>query len=409
MTTATMPGATTSSPAALEAALIREGYRSKAYRDSGNKWTVGIGFTMIEREGALRPVEPGDVMTKAEALDYLRVKWAEHERLIPHHITRPLTQNQFDVLADMAFQFGVGFLRSGPGNTTGLREAINAGAWEKIDREIARWYYVKGERDAGVYSRALSRICQWHGLPWRWIYQALTPETIVRNAAGKIVETPFIKLDSNGEVRELVTPETALARARAFAAAAAATVPKAPETPRVPADPAPSPAPAQKPVLKVKLPPGVKIEELPPGVKIEEEAPPAPPSPKKAKRPVISISDPYEAVPVKSTPIDKLPLPGIDPEKPPKPMTDAQRFWGLFWIGFGNILQAAALRGLTFGGAPAWVTYLMVDAVRDPVILGMLTAATVALVSGLLAAPAIIRTGINRLRKGDAEATQLTY
>lgn len=403
MTTATTTGATTSSPAALEAALIREDFKAKAYKDTGGKWSVGIGFTMIEREGALRPVEPGDVMTKAEALDYLRVKWAEHERLIPHHITRPLTQNQFDVLADMAFQFGVGFLRSGAGNTTGLREAINAGAWEKIDREIARWYYVKGERDAGVYSRALSRICQWHGLPWRWIYQALTPDVIVRNAAGKIVETPFIKLDSDGEVRELVTPETALARARAFAAAAAATVPKAPETPRVPADPAPSPAP-QKPVLVVKPPPGVVLKEAP-----ASPPPPPPQPPKKTKRPVISISDPYEAVPVKSTTIDKLPLPGIDPEKPPKPMTDAQRFWGLFWIGFGNILQAAALRGLTFGGAPAWVTYLMVDAVRDPVILGMLTAATVALVSGLLAAPAIIRTGINRLRKGDAEATQLTY
>lgn len=406
MTTATMTGATASSLAALEAALVREGFESEAYLDSGDTWTVGVGFTRIVRDGVERPVRAGDTMAHYEAMQYLATEWKEHERLIAKHITRPLTQNQFDVLADMAFQFGAGFLVSGPGGTTGLRDAINQGAWERIDREIARWYFVRGERDAGVYTRALSRVCQWHGLPWRWIYKTVTPDSLERSPSGKILKTPFIELNTDGTVKEMVTPETALARARAFAAAEAASVPKAPAKPRVPAAPAPSPAPATKPVIVVKPPPGVVLEG---------EAPAPPPKsapaaePKKPSRPVISISDPYEPVDVKTVPVEKLPLPGIDPNAPPKPMTEAQRFWGLFWIGFGNVLQAAALRGLTFGFMPAWATYLLVDAVRDPVILGALTALTAAAVSGLLAAPAMIRAGIRRLRKGDAEATQLTY
>lgn len=311
MTTATT-GATKSSEAALEAALIREGFRPKAYKDSGGVWTVGIGFTRIIIDGVSRAVLPGDSITREAALEALREEWAAHERLITRHITRPLTQNQFDVLADMAVQFGAGFLISGERATTGLRDAINSGAWEKVDNEIARWFFVKGRRDAGVYTRALSRVCQWHGLPWRWLYEQTTPDTIKRDASGRIIETPFIKLDSNGAILELVTPEIALARARAYAAAAAAPVPKAPETPRVPADPAPSPRPAEKPVITVKPPPGVVIKAEDPPKPAKETAPPA--APKKAKKPVIGIAEPYEPAPVKSVPIDQLPIPGIDPK-----------------------------------------------------------------------------------------------
>lgn len=405
----TTTGATTSSPAAYDAALVREGFRDKAYKDSGGKWTVGIGFTRIDTGAGLRPVAPGDTMTRSEAIAILREEWLDHERLITRHITRPLTQNQFDVLADMAFQFGAGFLVSGAGGTTGLREAINAGVWEKIDNEICRWYYTKERRDAGVYTRALSRVCQWHGLPWRWLYEQTTPDSIKRDDTGYVIETPYIKLTSEGAVVDMVTPETALARARAYAAAEASRVPKAPEKPRVPASPAPSPPAAEKPVIVVKPPAGVVIKaEDPP----KAEPGPAPADPRPAarpKKPVIGIAEPYEPAKVKTVPLDQLPIPGIDPAQGAKAMTDAQRFWGLFWIGAGNILQAAAMRGLVIGALPSWATYLLVDALRDPIILGALTALTVALVSAAAAAPAIIKAGIRKLRKGDAEAVHLTY
>lgn len=404
--TTTQTGATTSSPAALEAAVIREGFRPKAYRDTGGVWTVGIGYTRITRDGVERPVKPGDTMTLQEAAELLREEWQEHERLILRHISRPLTQNQFDVLADMAFQFGAGFLVSGENNTTGLREAINAGAWEKIDREIARWYFVKKRRDAGVYTRALSRVCQWNGLPWVWLYEALTPDSIVRDESGRILKTPFIELDTDGAVKDMVNPETALARARAFAAANAARA-KAPETPRVPADPAPSTQPP--PILEIKLPPGVKIKEP----KAAEPAPPpAPPkTAAKPQKPVVTIGEPY-AGPERPPPQPgDLHYRGLDPEavKNAKPITESETFFGGVFIVFGQILLNMGRRGLFVAILPTWASVALIEALQDPFILGMLATATAAVVSGIIAAPAIIRAGWKKMKRGREKATQLKY
>lgn len=399
----------TTSEAGLAAGRIREGYMEWAYQCSANKWTFGYGATYrYDENGERVAVKKGDRIGREEAAELFAEQWREHEGLIGKHITRPITQYQFDVLADMAFQFGAGFLVSGAGNTTGLREAINSGAWERCEAEIARWHYASGRRDPGVYTRALSRVCQWNALPWLWIYQEVTPETIKRDARGRIIETPFMKLNSDGTVREMVTPQTALARARAHEAAARAKAAQAPA--RVPAsDPAP-PSTAKQPPAP-ENPPEAPAKPDPAPAPSPAEAPAAKekPAPKKPRAPIIRIEDPYRPTVDRTVTLDQIPIPGVDPANGAKPMTESQRFWGLFWIGTGNLLKVWAARGLVIGVFPSWATYLAVDALQDPFFLGLLTAGTAAAVAGVAAAPALIRAGIKRLRKGDAEARQLTF
>ena len=58
---------------------------------------------------------------------------------------------------------------------------------------------------------------------------------------------------------------------------------------------------------------------------------------------------------------------------------------------------------------PGWASFLLVDALRDPVVLGGLASATALLVAGLAAAPAVIRAGIRKLRRGRAAASQIVF
>ena len=391
-------------PAGLEAGKYREGYRGKAYKCSAKRWTLGHGATYRYIEGERVPIGPGDTITREEAAALFLEQWAEHEAGVSPTITRPIAAYQFDVLADMAFQFGRDFLFSGANDTTGLREAINAGAWERCEREIARWHYADGRRDAGLYNRALARVCQWNALPWHWIYDESGGDNS-KQKGGWTYETPFMRLDpTDGALLDMVTPETALARARAYDAKARAA---APATGRVPPDPAP---PSSPPELKVKLPPGVtedgEASKPPPAA---EKAPPKAEPAEKPRKPVIGIAEPYKPISGRTISLDQIHLRGLDPDKGAKPMTDSERFWGLFWIGAGNILFQAASRGLVIGALPAWATFLAVDALRDPIFLGALTSATVMLGTALAAAPGMIKAGIRKLRRGDATATQLTF
>lgn len=399
-------GKMTTSEAGLAAGRFREGFRADAYECSADTWTFGYGSTYFYQDGERVAVQEGDTITRAEAAALFAEQWPGHAAHIGDAITRPLAQQQFDVLADMAFQFGPRFLTKGDGGTTGLRDAINDGAWEKIDDEIARWHWAGGRRDPGVYTRALSRVCQWHALPWRWLYDESTPAAIKRDGRGRVIETPFMKLDTNGAVLELVTPTTALARARAFDAAGRA---KAPAEPRVPAAPAPS-TPA-KPALRVKAPAGVKVDEIlkqaPP--QAAPASPPAKAPPAKPRKPVIAIVEPYKPISPQTLSVEDLHMRGIDPAKGAKPMSESERFWGLFWIAAGNIVFQAASRGLVLGMIPGWASFLLVDALRDPIVLGGLASATALLVAGLAAAPAVIRAGIRKLRRGRATASQIVF
>jgi len=388
----------TTSPAGLAAGQLREGFRARSYRCSRGRWTIGYGSTYRIIDGEVVPVGPGETITEREAAELFAVQWRIHEAGIARAITRELLQNQFDTLADMAFNLGPDFLFSGARGTTGLREAINAGAWEHVDGEILRWHWAGDRRDAGLYTRAISRLCQWHGLPFDWPYHETTEDTIKRDASGRVIETPFIRLNLDGTLGDMVTAETALARARAYdAKARAAAPPKA----RVPVDAAPPPKPPE---------PAPKAADPAPEVPVSPPPAPPPPPPKERK-PIIAIGDPYKQAARSGLTVKDLHYRGLDPDAVAnaKPITDSETFWGGVWLALGQILLQMGQRGFFIAVLPSWASVLLIDALRDPFVLGILATITAALVSAILSAPALIRAGWRKMKRGRANATQLKY
>lgn len=95
-----------------------EGFRSKAYRDSGSIFTIGFGSTYNYKEK--RKVKEGDEVTFAEAANWLQFEFQEVVRQLNHYITKPLSWHQSTALCSYVYNRGIGnFLK------TNLDELIN--------------------------------------------------------------------------------------------------------------------------------------------------------------------------------------------------------------------------------------------------------------------------------------------
>ena len=80
-----------------------EALRLKAYQDSKGVWTIGWGHT--------KGVKPGDVITRAQAEQFIRDDFAWVERTLNADLVigrdNPLvTQNEFDALCSLVFNIG---------------------------------------------------------------------------------------------------------------------------------------------------------------------------------------------------------------------------------------------------------------------------------------------------------------
>jgi hypothetical protein len=99
----------------------------------------------------------------------------------------------------------------------------------------------------------------------------------------------------------------------------------------------------------------------------------------------------------------------VKPENGAKPFYESERFWGMFWVASGNILQQLIARGALIGLAPSWVLLLATDAAKDPTAIAVVSTLTVSAVGALGASIVMVRSGIAKKRKGDATATQTLY
>lgn len=114
------------SQAGLEAIKDYEGCELHAYLDSVRVCTIGVGHT--------RGVKLGDVITEAQADDFLREDLNDAEDAVNDLVTVELTQNQFDALVSLVFNIGAGaFARS-----TMLRH-LNAGRYVEAADQFPRW------------------------------------------------------------------------------------------------------------------------------------------------------------------------------------------------------------------------------------------------------------------------------
>lgn len=117
-----------------------EGFRSEAYLCAGGKWTVGYGST----EG----VQPGMIITEAEAEARLKHDLQTAEHAVSRLVTRSLTQHQFDALASFTFNLGSGALQRST-----LRQKVNRMEDDAVPQEFCRWVYSGGRKLRGLIRR----------------------------------------------------------------------------------------------------------------------------------------------------------------------------------------------------------------------------------------------------------------
>jgi len=118
-----------------------EGFLADAYWDQwGSVWTIGYGHT--------GGVEPGDHVTKEQALALLRKDAATAAQAVRDLVDVPLNQNQFDALVSFAFNLGGGALAE----STLLRK-LNNGNYKGAAREFKRWTHAGGVELPGLVRR----------------------------------------------------------------------------------------------------------------------------------------------------------------------------------------------------------------------------------------------------------------
>jgi lysozyme len=128
----------------LEALKQYEGFRDKAYLDTGGVWTIGFGTTRVDG----KPVLPGMTCTLAHATEWLRLDCAEAQTAVNQQVRSPLTQGQFDSLVSFVYNVGVTAFQ----NSTMLR-MLNAGDHDGAAKQFDRWVYDNGKVIPGLVSR----------------------------------------------------------------------------------------------------------------------------------------------------------------------------------------------------------------------------------------------------------------
>lgn len=119
-----------------------EGFRATVYRDSAGLPTIGYGHRVVPGEKFPQAI------TEAEAESLLAVDIARAENAVTRLVTAPLTQHQFDALADFTFNLGAGRLAAST-----LLKHLNAGRVSDAAEQILRWDHCGAAENAGLKAR----------------------------------------------------------------------------------------------------------------------------------------------------------------------------------------------------------------------------------------------------------------
>lgn len=118
-----------------------EGEKLTTYLCSAGVLTIGVGHTGPD-------VKRGLTITKAQSDALLAADLARFERAVNNAVKLPLTQNQFDALVSLAFNIGS---RAFADST--LVRLLNAGQYDQVPAQLARWNKVNGKSDKGLTAR----------------------------------------------------------------------------------------------------------------------------------------------------------------------------------------------------------------------------------------------------------------
>ena len=121
-----------------------EGFRAAAYQDVAGVLSIGYGDTLHAAHGA--------TCSEAQADAWLRAAVANVEAVLNNEtvVTAPLTQGQFDALADFAYNLGAGSLMRST-----LLKLVNAGDIAGASLEFPKWSRAGGQIVPGLLRRRL--------------------------------------------------------------------------------------------------------------------------------------------------------------------------------------------------------------------------------------------------------------
>lgn len=127
-----------------------EALRLKAYQDSKGVWTIGWGHT--------KGVKPGDVITRAQAEQFIRDDFAWVERILNADLVtgrdKPLvTQNEFDALCSLVFNIG-----SNAYLDSTVRRKIKQGDKMAAARAFKMWVYSNHKFVQGLANRRADEV-----------------------------------------------------------------------------------------------------------------------------------------------------------------------------------------------------------------------------------------------------------
>lgn len=122
-----------------------EGSRAVAYRDSAQRWTIGVGHLIKPDEQELLTA----TLTPDEIDRLLRADVAWAERAVNDGLRVNVTQNQFDALVSFAFNVGAQAFTDST-----LLKRINAQSERAaITEQFMRWTKAGGQDVAGLKNR----------------------------------------------------------------------------------------------------------------------------------------------------------------------------------------------------------------------------------------------------------------
>jgi len=131
-----------------------EGCKLKAYRCPAGVCTIGYGHTSA---AGMPQVTDGMTITQARAEEILRVDIVKYERAVDDLVKVELTQNQFDVLVDFAYNAGIGNLKSST-----LLKKVNAGKFDDVPAELMKWTKGGGKVLPGLVRRRQAAVDWWN-------------------------------------------------------------------------------------------------------------------------------------------------------------------------------------------------------------------------------------------------------
>jgi lysozyme len=133
-----------------------EGCKLKAYYCPAHVCTIGYGHTSAAGAPA---VTDGMTITQKQADEILRQDLVKYETAVYGMVKQPLTQHQFDVLVDFAYNAGVGALKSST-----LLKKINAADFDAVPAELMKWTKGGGKVLPGLVNRRRAEAAWWGAL-----------------------------------------------------------------------------------------------------------------------------------------------------------------------------------------------------------------------------------------------------